>query len=84
MTMDKFDKYDSIRFIIDSLATELDGDDLLSCITALEELADMASSRKANAQYLNDIGLLDKTYKMFLQSKDNPDGGLVHSGIIHC
>ncbi|KAI1729276.1 proteasome non-ATPase 26S subunit domain-containing protein [Ditylenchus destructor] len=82
MIMEDFANYDSIRFIIDSLATELDGDDLLSCITALEELADMASSRKANAKYLNDVGLLDKTYKMFLHSKDNPDGGLIHSACV--
>lgn len=80
MLLENFDNYDYIRPLVSSLASELDKNDLLSCITALELLSEIASSCKKNAGYFNEIGLFDKAYDMFLKSKENPDEGLIHTG----
>uniref|UniRef100_A0A915CY30 26S proteasome non-ATPase regulatory subunit 5 n=1 Tax=Ditylenchus dipsaci TaxID=166011 RepID=A0A915CY30_9BILA len=83
MALPTFSNYELVQPIMDSLVAELSEDDLLSCITALEVLSEIARSGAAsNSSYLNQIGLLDKTYQMFMRSKDNPDGGLIHSACI--
>ena len=80
MAVKEFSDYKLIQPIMNCLVQEINGDDLLSCITALEVLSDIASSSKENARYLNKIGLLDQTYNMLIRSQHNPDGGLIHSG----
>lgn len=81
LNIEDFKNFDSIRFIIDSLIKEIDSNDILMCITALEFLSEIAAFRKLNAEYFNSIGLLQLTYEMMQRQKNSVDGGLVHSGL---
>lgn len=63
------------------LIKEIDSNDLLMCITALEFLAQITAQRHKNAEFFNSIGLLQHTYELLLKQKASVDGGLLYSGI---
>lgn len=81
MTLPDFDNYAAIRPIIDALVIEINEEQILTSITALEVLSEVTAIRKQNANFLGSIGLLDRTYDLFEKSSYNPDGGLIHSGL---
>lgn len=83
MSLPDFNKYTIIRPIIDELVKEINEEHVLTCITALELLSEVTAVRKQNAIFLGSIGLLDLTYSLFQRSTHNPDGGLIHSGLIY-
>ncbi|KAF7636148.1 hypothetical protein Mgra_00004407 [Meloidogyne graminicola] len=84
MLLPGFNEYERFKPLIDALINEVDPNDLLGCSTALEMLADIASSKKENIQYFESIGLLQKIYDLFQMTKQHTDMGITHTGYYSC
>lgn len=66
--------------LIDAMLQEMDVDDLLVRMSALDLLADIAASHPANAQHFHSKGQLDKIYKLLANAEHDPDGGILYTG----
>ncbi|KAL7080253.1 hypothetical protein ACQ4LE_000970 [Meloidogyne hapla] len=82
MLLPDFNEYERFSQLIDALIKEIDPNDLLGCSTALEMLADIASSKQENIKYFENIGLLQKIYNLFQMTKDHTDMGITHTACI--
>uniref|UniRef100_A0A915LU14 26S proteasome non-ATPase regulatory subunit 5 n=1 Tax=Meloidogyne javanica TaxID=6303 RepID=A0A915LU14_MELJA len=82
MLLPDFNEYQRLSPLINALVNEVDSNDLLGCSTALEMLADIASSKQENINYFESIGLLQKIYKLFQTTKEDTDMGITHTACI--
>ncbi|CAK5012864.1 unnamed protein product [Meloidogyne enterolobii] len=82
MLLPDFNDYQRLSPLINALVNEVDTNDLLGCSTALEMLADIASSKQENINYFESIGLLQKIYKLFQTTKEDTDMGITHTACI--
>jgi hypothetical protein len=82
MMLPDFKDYHKLDPFIQALVNELSPYDFLGCSAALEILADIASGRRENIRHFEQIGLLSKVYDLFTFTKQSPDLGLIHIGMV--
>lgn len=74
------DRHAELSELIDAMLREMNVDDLLVRMSALDLLADVAASHPSNSQYFHSQGQLDKIYKLLANAENDPDGGILYTG----
>ncbi|KAH7694309.1 Protein F35G12.12 [Aphelenchoides avenae] len=76
------DRHAELSELIDAMLHEMEVDDLLVRMSALDLLADVAASHPSNSQYFHSQGQLDKIYKLLANAENDPDGGILYTGCV--
>lgn len=68
--------------LISRLAEELESNDILIQINAVEMFADGASQKISTAKYLLTTGIVDHLNRLFVQCMEQPDAGFLYPALI--
>lgn len=73
---------EKVASLVQKLADEINSDDILCKLNAIELLADTASQRTSAAAYLVSTGMVDRLYNLLNQIAEHPDYGFLFPAAI--
>jgi hypothetical protein len=74
------DNGEGLNLLVKAIIKEVESQDILCALSALEILCDATSDHVENAKLFQQMGLVRKIYEMMQTLKSEPEGGFLYPG----